>query len=196
MRSLALSLVLLLVGCTQSLDAPEELPLAPNFLQLESYAAVSADGLSAAGFLRWVYTADDPSVAEEPREFCEIWERFDLERAEASACPSCTDVWTGSAAVDEADEATCVEATWEPRAYGLGFGALADADVTEEAAEGQSHAVWSTWAPDRGDLDGFELLYVATPERWSSETAPIGASGDRPVAGDYRLTSLYYWDVR
>jgi hypothetical protein len=196
MRTLLLIAVLLGSGCTQTVDPGDE-PNAPNFLRLQSWAAVSADGLAAEGFLRWVYLADDPLASEAPREYCEIWERLDLARVVNEGCPACTDVWAGTATVD-LDQATCLDVSWSERALGLGFGRFADAgeDIASHSEDGFTHAVYMDWAPDEGDLPAYEALFVATPERWSSETAPIGASGDRPVAGDYAMECLYFWDVR
>ncbi len=192
---LALSAVLGL-GCTQNLNAPEELPLAPNFLRLQSWLAVSADGLAADGFLRWVYLADDPSVAEEPREYCEVWEQLALDRVDSAGCAGCTDLWEGTATV-EVDQGTCLDVDWDERAFGMGYGQLDSApeDVAALESDGFTHAVYTRWSPDTGDGDSYEPMFVAQPERWSSETAPIGASGDRPVAGDYGMECLYFWDL-
>ena len=127
MRPALLCLCLTLAaGCTQSIDSPNDGPNEPNFLRLQSWAAVSADGLAADGFLRWVYLADDPSETSEPREFCEIWEKLEMDRVEASVCPSCTDVWEGTATVDF-DQGTCLDVSWTERAIGLGFGGLDEA---------------------------------------------------------------------
>ncbi|MCO4773881.1 MAG: hypothetical protein KDA24_27865, partial [Deltaproteobacteria bacterium] len=62
--------------------------------------------------------------------------------------------------------------------------------------DGFTHAVYTSWAPDTGDTAAYDALFVAKPERWSSDVAPVGTSGDRPVAGDYAMECLYYWDVR
>jgi len=198
MRAFLICLAALVgLGCTQSIDTPPDGGLAPNYLQLQSWLAVSSDGLAADGFLRWVYLADDPTGTSEPGEYCEIWERLDLARVEASVCPGCTDVWTGTATVD-LDQATCLDVSWSNRTLGMGFGQLAAAgeDVAAREDDGFTHAAYMDWAPDVGDLEGFEPMFVATPERWSNDTAPIGTSGDRPVAGDYGMECLYYWDVR
>lgn len=197
MRQVLFLLLLLGVGCAQSIDVPEEPPLAPNFLRLQSWSAVSADGLAADGFVRWVYLADDPSTTEEPREYCEIWEQLELDRVDSAVCPGCTDVWEGTATV-EVDQGTCLDVDWSSRSFGLGFGQLADApdDVSGLGEDGFTHAVYTRWAPDTGDRDGYEALFVAKPERWSSDVAPIGTSGDRPVAGDYAMDCLYFWDLR
>lgn len=195
----ALILVLFLstLSCTQNIDTPAEATMAPNYLRLQSWLAVSADGLAAEGFLRWVYLADDPVEADDSREYCEIWERLDLDRIDSSGCPECTDVWEGSATV-EADRATCIDVSWDNRAIGMGFGEITEAskDVAPMESEGFTHAVYLDWAPDEGDIDGYEGLFVAKPERWSNDSAPVGTSGDRPVAGDYAMDCLYYWDVR
>ena len=126
MRQVLFLLLLLGVGCAQSIDVPEEPPLAPNFLRLQSWSAVSADGLAADGFVRWVYLADDPSTTPKPREYCEIWEQLELDRIDSAVCPGCTDVWEGTATV-EVDQGTCLDVDWSSRSFGLGFGQLADA---------------------------------------------------------------------
>lgn len=197
MRHVLFLLLVLGFGCAQSLDVPEEPPLAPNFLRLQSWSAVSADGLAANGFVRWVYLADDPSTTEEPREYCEIWEQLELDRVDSAVCPGCTDVWEGTATV-EVDQGTCLDVDWSSRSFGLGFGQLGDAtdDVSGLGEDGFTHAVYTRWAPDTGDRDGYGVLFVAKPERWSSNVAPIGTSGDRPVAGDYSMDCLYFWDLR
>lgn len=195
----ALSLVLFLstLSCTQNIDVPGEETMAPNFLRLQSWLAVSSDGLAAEGFLRWVYLADDPAEVEDAREYCEIWERLDLVRIDSFECAECTDVWDGVATV-EVDRATCIDVSWDSRAIGLGFGAITDGpeDVVTLESQGFTHAVYLDWSPDQGDMDGYEGLFVARPERWSNDAAPIGTSGGRPVAGDYSMDCLYYWDIR
>jgi len=200
MRALLLTLIVALGGCTQTIGEGDPLPLAPNFLRLQSWVAVAADGNANEGFLRWLYLADDPTTMEEgedPREYCEVWEKLELDRVDAASCVGCTDLWDGVASVVDEDT-TCLGVDWTDRAYSLGFGALDSApeDVAAMASEGYTHAVYVDWAPDVGDLSGHEALFVAEPERWSSDTAPIGTSGGQPVAGDYHLFSLYYWDVR
>jgi len=195
--SLLLILAIGLAGCTQTIGEGDPLPMAPNFLRLESWLAVSADSLVTEGFVRWVYFADDPTTTEEPREYCEVWEKLELSEVEPAPCPGCTQLWSGTATV-EADEGTCIGVDWTERSISLGFGAL---DAAPEAAssmadEGYTHAVYLDWAPDVGDLPSHEALFVAQPERWSSDTAPIGTSGGDPVAGDYSLFCLYYWDVQ
>ena len=197
MRTLLLLLVVALSGCTQTISEVEELPLAPNFLRLQSWIAVSADGNATAGFLRWLYVADNPTTTEEPREYCEVWEQLELSRVDAAPCPSCTDLWEGTATVEDADT-TCLGVDWSDRAFSLGVGAIESApeDVAAMADDGFTHAAWVDWAPDVGDLPAHEALFAAEPERWSSETAPIGTSGGEPVAGDYHLFCLYFWDVR
>lgn len=197
MRALLLAAVLALAGCTQTISPVDELPLAPNFLRLQSWVAVSADGVATEGFLRWLYMADDPTQTDEPREYCEVWEQLDLLSVDPAACPGCTNLWEGTATVEDEDT-TCLGVDWSDRAFSIGFGSLESApdDVAAMGDEGYTHAVYVDWAPDEGDLGQHEALFVAEPERWSSETAPIGTSGDTPVAGDYHLFCLYYWDVR
>ena len=53
--SLLLILAIGLAGCTQTIGEGDPLPMAPNFLRLESWLAVSADSLVTEGFVRWVY---------------------------------------------------------------------------------------------------------------------------------------------
>ena len=182
-------------GCSQTLD--DNLTPGPNFLRLQSWVAVSADGATTAGFIRWVYLVDDPSSTDEPVEHCEIWEQLDLDRASTAGCDACSDVWTGTATV-EVDEATCAGVDWSERAIGLGFGPMgaAPAEVVAMEADGFTHAVYLNWAPDRGDLPSYEALFVAQPERWSNDVAPLGTSGAAAVSGDYGPTSLYFWDTR
>jgi hypothetical protein len=187
------AIALMVSGCAQSID---ETPLAPNYLQLEGWLAVPEGGASAEGFLRWGYVADDPKDVDEPRLYCEIWERLELVAVEPGDCASCAVRWDGLASV-EGDLTDCLDVDWSQRAFGLGFGPL-DAGGAAVAALGETftHAVWGDWAPDAGALSAWESLYAATPERWSGDDAPIGTSGDADVAGDYRLQSAYYWDVR
>lgn len=194
-RWVPLALAIIVGGCAQTLD--DALPDGPNFLRLQSWVTVAPDGATTAGFIRWVYLVDDPSVAEAPAEHCEIWEQLDLTRAGSAGCEACSDVWDGTATV-EVDEATCVGVDWSERAIGVGFGPMgaAPAEVAAMEAEGFTHAVYLNWAPDRGDLAAYEALFVAQPEQWSSGVAPLGATGTDAVAGDYGLTSLYFWDTR
>jgi len=195
MRLASALLLAVLAGCAQTLD--DGLQPGPNFLRLQGWVAVSADGEATAGFLRWVYLQEDPTAVPEPTEHCEVWEQLDLARSAATACSGCSDVWTGTAVV-EVDGATCDGVDWTERTIGVGFGPMgaAPADVAALEADGYTHAVYLDWAPDRGNLTGFEPLFVAKPERWSSDVAPIGTAGTEAVAGDYALTALYYWDTR
>lgn len=195
--TLLLALAIASAGCTQTIGEGDPLPMAPNFLRLQSWLAVSADSLAAEGFLRWVYLADDPSTAEEPREYCEVWEKLELAQVDAAPCAGCSVLWEGVATV-EVDDVTCLGVDWSDRAFSLGFGGIdgLSEDVTAPDDAAYTHAVHVDWAPDVGDLSAHEALFVAEPERWSSETAPIGTSGDDPVAGDYHLACLYFWDVR
>ncbi len=194
--TLLLTVALALSGCTQTISEGDPLPMAPNFLRLQSWVAVSADSAAAQGFLRWVYLADDPGTTDEPREYCDVWEQLDLARVDAASCAGCADLWEGTATV-EVDEGTCLGVDWSARGFSLGFGALdgVPEDVAPNADEGHSHGVFVNWAPDVGDLTSYEALFTAQPERWSSEVAPIGTTGS-PAAGDYSLFCLYYWDVR
>jgi hypothetical protein len=185
---------LLLTSCaTQA----EELPLAANFLRLQSWVAVDPVAGSARGHLRWLYVADDPAVTAEPRPFCENWELLELSAAASPdpACPSCLVEWTGTASI-EAEEGNCADAAWDPRPMTLAFAPLpgSDVDAAELADAGFVFAAYSRWSPDLGDTQGYQGLFAAEPEQWTAEDAPLGTSPD--PSGEYHLFCRYYWDLR
>ena len=197
--TLALASVGLLGGCTQTLEpGGEELPLAPNYLRLQGWVAVSPNSVSLQGFLRWIYVADDPGVVAEPREYCEVWELLELEQVQQDAgCPDCLNQYAGTATVQD-DQGTCLGVDWRVREFELGFSSISAAseEVAALSSEGFTHLVQAPWSPERGSTDAFEPMFVAEPERWSTDDAPIGTSGDRPLEGDYHLFCLYYWDTQ
>ncbi len=193
-RSILLLGLVLATGCVTSDD--EELPLAANFLRLQSWIAVDEPARTARGHLRWVYVADDPTVVEEPREFCEAWELLDLVGTTPDpACPSCVAEWTGTASLEE-DDLSCSNATWAPRAMTLAFGPLVGSEIDDPELQdaGFLFAGYSKWSPDLGETQGYQALFAAEPEAWTDPEAPLGVAGT--PAGEYHLFCTSYWDLR
>lgn len=185
----ALSVVCLLVsGCETPAETCEG---GPCWLQLESWVSV-ADGGEVDGFLRWVYVSEEPGGDMQPTADCEVWERLALAPVELDpACRDCTHEYLGTASID-ADDSTCTDATWEPWTFTYAFGPIEDAALQEWSEQGYTHQVQTRWSPDLGDTQGFQSLFVATPESWDGGSP--GGSG--APSGEYALVPLHFWDLR
>ncbi len=162
----------------------------PCWLTLQSWVTIAGDDVD--GFLRWVYVSEDPASDEfTATADCEIWERLALAPAAVDpACRDCTHQFEGTATID-ADDSTCADADWAPWAFTYAFGPLGE-DHQSWAERGYTHHVQTRWSPDLGDTQGFQSLFVATPESWDGGSP--GDDGD--PAGEYALDALHFWDLR
>jgi hypothetical protein len=188
--------LLLLAGCAGAVQQNGEVE--PNYLRLASYVSIDADAGALEGFVRWIYEADDPSVFDEPRSYCEVWEYLELEAVEPDpACAECTDQYEGTATLEGEPDTTCEDVSWSPRDFTLAFGPLGlidDPDRTTLEEEGYDFSVQTRWSPDLGVSEGFQALFAATPEQWAPDAGEAGSTDS--IDGQYRLFSRFYWDVR
>jgi len=183
--------VCVLVASTGCPDPVETCSDGPCWLELQSWVSIDESG-TAGGFLRWLYVSTDPTAEVVAEPDCEVWERLALDPVPVDeACGGCTHQFAGTAALD-IDDSTC-SVSRDPWTFVYAFAPLDGNEALESwGREGYTHEVQTRWSPDLGETQGFQSLFVATPEAW--DEGPAGAS-DEP-RGEYALESLHYWDLR
>ena len=188
-----------LTGCPQQIPEPE----AANYLRLEGWATVAEGAAELEGFLRWTYVSDDPSLVDEPRLFCELWELLELSSApEDPDCLGCTEVFEGTASVQLDGSTTCESVGWSERDLGLSFGPIELLDDWGEEgreelqAQGFGRMAATRWSPDLGSAGALHPLFSVRPEQWAADNGVAGDPAGQPLQGQYLMSSRFYWDMR
>jgi hypothetical protein len=185
-----------LLGCNQRVDGGAA---DGEFLRLEGFSlVVPADG-RLRGFVRWMFTDQDPSSVADPAATCEIWEELDLYVVSVEdSCPDCDYQFEGTATVEDSASTTCEDVSWARRSFTLAWGALTAGDpaLAALADDGYTHAVHTRWSPELGESEGFQTLFAARPMEWEpDEPGGAGSGPNEVLQGQHELTGLYYWEL-
>ncbi len=195
-RVAILGVLCCLLGCDQRVEGSSG---SGEYLAMQGFSLVEPQDGRLRGFVRWMFTSQDPSVVADPDVTCEIWEELDLVAVEVSdACVGCEYQFEGRARVEDEASTTCDDVDWEQRAFTLAWGPLPadDPDVAALADDGYTHGVQTRWSPELGESEGFQMLFAAKPKEWEpDEPGGEGSGSDEVLAGQHELFCLYYWEL-